>query len=175
MKIVVLGGSPKGEISVTMQYVKYMQKYLSEHDFTIIQAALPIKRLEKNQNDFFERIKQIYKADIIVWAFPLYYCLVCSAYKRFIELIFERSSASAFESKYAVSLSTSINFYDHTAHNYIRSISEDLGMKYIGFFSANMNDILSEQGRKKLESFSDYFTESAEKDVKIPRYSIPLP
>jgi len=175
MNIVVLGGSPKGEISVTMQYVKYMQQYLSQHDFTIIQAASSVKRLEKNQNDFHEIMKKIGKADLIVWAFPLYYCLVCSGYKRFIELIFERGSEFAFEGKYAVSLSTSINFYDHTAHNYIRSISEDLEMKYIGFFSANMNDIISERGRKKLESFSDFFTESAEKDVKIPRYSIPLP
>ena len=175
MKIVVLGGSPKGEISVTMQYVKYMQKYLSEHNFTFIQAAALIKRLEKNQNDFSGIIDEIKKAEIVVWAFPLYYCIVCSGYKRFIELIFERESTSAFEGKYAVSLSTSINFYDHTAHNYIRSISEDLGMKYIGFFSANMNDIVSELGRKKLEAFSEFFTESAEKNVKVPRYSMPLP
>ena len=175
MNIVVLGGSPKGEISVTMQYVKYMQQYLTKHNFTIIQAAASIKRLEKNKKDFSEIIEQIKKADVIVWAFPLYYCLVCSQYKRFIELIFERESGSAFEGKHAVSLSTSIHFYDHTAHAYIRSISEDLGMNYLGFFSAKMQDLIDEKGRKKLEAFSYFFTDMAEKDVKTPRYSAPLP
>jgi multimeric flavodoxin WrbA len=175
MRIIVLGGSPKGEMSITMQYVKYMQKHLKDHDFTVIQTAAPIKRLEKNQIDFLKIIEQVKKADAVVWAFPLYYWLVCSQYKRFIELIFERKATSAFQGKHAVSVSTSIHFYDHTAHNYIRSIAEDLGMNYIGYFSAKMRDIFSEQGRKKLEAFSSFFVDAVEKDVKTPRHSLPLP
>jgi multimeric flavodoxin WrbA len=53
----------------------------------------------------------------VLWAFPLYYLLVASQYKRFIELIFENNSTAAFKGKYAAVLTTSINFYDHTAHN----------------------------------------------------------
>ena len=175
MKIIVLGGSPKGETSVTMQYVTYMQKHLKDHEFKVIQAAAPIKRLEKNENDFRKIIEQVKKADVIVWAFPLYYWLVCSQYKRFIELIFERKAVSAFQGKYTVSLSTSIHFYDHTAHDYIRSIAEDLEMNYIGFFSAKMRDIFSDQGRKKLEAFTTFFIKAVQEKVNIPRHSLPLP
>jgi len=175
MNIIVLGGSPKGEVSVTMQYVKYMQKHLKNHDFTIIQAAAHIKRLEKNQNDFLKIIEQVKKADVVFWAFPLYYCMVCSQYKRFIELIFERKAASAFKGKYAISLSTSIHFYDHTAHNYMRSICEDLGMNFLGFFSAKMQDILSKEGRHKLKAFSDYFINACENKLETAKYSLPLP
>jgi hypothetical protein len=65
-------------------------------------------------------------------AFPLYFLLVPSNYKRFIELIWERGAEAAFKGKYAASLSTSIHFYDHIVHNYINAISEDLDMKFAG-------------------------------------------
>jgi multimeric flavodoxin WrbA len=175
MKILVLGGSPKGELSVTMQYVKYMQRHLKEHDFTVIQVAAPIKRLEKNPEDFSAVIKQVKTADAVLWAFPLYYMLVCSQYKRFIELIFERKAESAFYGKYTATLSTSIHFYDHTAHNYLRAVCEDLRLKYTGFFSAKMHDMFSEQGRNKLTKFADLFIKAIQDKIETPRYSLPLP
>jgi hypothetical protein len=49
-------------------------------------------------------------------------------YKRFIELLFERCAPESFSGVYAASLSTSIRFYDHLAHEYIQGITEDLGM-----------------------------------------------
>ncbi|MBN1796979.1 MAG: NAD(P)H-dependent oxidoreductase [Spirochaetales bacterium] len=175
MNIIVLGGSPKGEASITMQYVKYMQKHLKNHNFSIIQTAAPIKRLEKNRDAFLKVIEQVKKADAVIWAFPLYYWLVCSQYKRFIELIFERKATAAFKGKYTASLSTSIHFYDHTAHNYIRSICEDLGMNYIGFFSAKMRDLFSDQGRTKFQAFSHFFINAVQERIETPRYSLPLP
>jgi hypothetical protein len=39
MNILVLNGSPKGELSVTRQYVAYLQKKLSTHTFKIEQVA----------------------------------------------------------------------------------------------------------------------------------------
>ncbi|MBA7589669.1 hypothetical protein ES708_31758 [subsurface metagenome] len=68
--------------------------------------------------------------------------LVCSQYKRFIELIFEKEAESFFKDKYVISLSTSIHFYDHTAQNYIRAICDDLGMKFFGYFAADSWDLL---------------------------------
>ena len=32
MKIIVLNGSPKGDISVTMQYVRFIQKKFPQHE-----------------------------------------------------------------------------------------------------------------------------------------------
>ena len=63
----------------------------------------------------------------------------------------------AFEGKYCVSLSTSIHFYDHTAHNYIRAIAEDMGMIYVASFPAEMQDLLNEDKRSDLISFGDMF------------------
>jgi len=39
MKIVIFGGSSKGETSVTMQYVKYIQQEFPQHEFTTFQVA----------------------------------------------------------------------------------------------------------------------------------------
>ncbi len=39
MNITVLNGSPKGELSVTMQYVAYLAKLYPQHEFNILQEA----------------------------------------------------------------------------------------------------------------------------------------
>ena len=36
MKIAVLNGSPKGEISVTVQYIKFIQKKFPGHEFKLL-------------------------------------------------------------------------------------------------------------------------------------------
>jgi NAD(P)H-dependent FMN reductase len=147
MKIIVLGGSPKGETSVTMQYVQFIRNKFPEHEFEVLQAAQPIRKLEQNEDAFKEIIDEVRSADGIIWAFPLYVFLVCSQYKRFIELIWERKAEGAFKGKYTAALSTSIHFYDNTAHNYMRAICDDLEMKYTGCHSAAMRDLMSERGR----------------------------
>ncbi len=76
---------------------------------------------------------------------------------RFIELIGERGAAGAFAGKYAASLSTSIHFYDQTAHSYVRAISEDLGMRYAGYHSPEMHDLMNEAERRRLLLFADDF------------------
>jgi len=168
MKIAVLNGSPKGQISVTMQYVHFLQQRFPDTEFKIFDIALKIKKLEKEKKDFQEIIGEIVAADAVLWAFPLYFFLVCSQYKRFIELIFERKETSAFRGKPAASLSTSINFFDHTAHNYINAICDDLEMKYFGPYSAEMNDLHKSRERQRLKTFGDLFI----KAIKEGRPSI---
>jgi hypothetical protein len=52
MKITVLNGSPKGELSVTMQYVAYLAKLYPQHEFNIHHIAQRLKRLEKDSKAF---------------------------------------------------------------------------------------------------------------------------
>ena len=156
MKIICLCGSPKGPVSVTMQYVKYLELKYPQHEFVHIHAAQQIHRLEKNMEFFDEIMEKIKSADFVLWAFPLYILHVHGNFKRFIELIFEFKKEKIFEGKYCAAISSSINFYDNTAHNYINAISDDLGMKYIDFFSAHMNLLTKSEGRKKLLGFAEY-------------------
>jgi NAD(P)H-dependent FMN reductase len=165
MNIIVLNGSPKGKTSITMQYVHLLEKRFREHSFEIVHIAQHIKRIEREEERFAEIVAQVRAADGVLWAFPLYVLLVHGGYKRFIELIRERNVEEAFAGKYTVSLSTSIHFYDHTAHNYIHSICDDLGMRYMGAFSAEMQDLLAQKGQDLLVSFGRRFFSAIERQA----------
>ncbi|MCK4410600.1 MAG: NAD(P)H-dependent oxidoreductase, partial [Candidatus Eisenbacteria sp.] len=119
MKIAVLNGSPKGATSVTMQYVRYLQKEFPQHELNVLDISSRIGKIEKDERAFQDITAEVQSSDGVLWAFPLYYLLVPSGYKRFIELISERGAADAFRDKHAAVLTTSVHFFDHTAHNYM--------------------------------------------------------
>ena len=143
MKITVLNGSPKGELSITMQYVAYLAKIYPQHEFNILHIAQRLKQLEHDPAAFDKVIAQVRESDAVLWGFPLYILIVHAHYKRFIELIFERGAQAAFAGKYTAALSTSIHFFDHTAHNYIHAICDDLEMHFVDSFSPDMHDLLT--------------------------------
>jgi len=47
MKITVLNGSPKGNLSVTMQYVSFIQKKFPHHELKILNIAFPDQKDRK--------------------------------------------------------------------------------------------------------------------------------
>ena len=174
MKIVVLNGSPKGELSVTLQYVRYLEKKEPGHDWKIFPIAEQIGKIERDVQAFQGIIGEIERADVVIWAFPLYYFLVCSQYKRFIELIFERKATAAFDGKYAASVSTSVHFFDHTAHNYIHGICDDLQMRYVGSYSAEMYDLVHSAERRRWLGFAGHLLSAAVRGVPTERAYPPL-
>ncbi len=175
MRILVLGGSPKGETSVTMQYVRWLKENLEGAELETIQVASRIALLERDEAAFAAVVERVRGADAVLWAFPLYVFTVCSQYKRFIELIGERGAEGAFRGKYAASLSTSIHFFDHTAHEYVRGVSEDLGMAFAGSFSPKMDDLLKGEGREQLLAFGRELVEAAATGLRLPRRTAALP
>ncbi|RPJ58186.1 MAG: hypothetical protein EHM12_08360 [Dehalococcoidia bacterium] len=174
MKVAVLNGSPKGEISVTVQYIKFIQKKFPQHEFKLINISHDIIKIEKNRKNFNAVIDEIKNADGVIWAFPLYVFLVASQYKRFIELISENGAEEAFKDKYTCALSTSIHFYDNTAHNYVHAVCDDLGMKYTGFFSADMDEIFTDNGRSILLKWAADFLAAIENKSPCARAHAPL-
>jgi multimeric flavodoxin WrbA len=174
MKIVVMGGSPKGDTSVTLQYVHYMQQRFPDHHFEVVQISSRINLLEKNEDAFREVIEEVRSADGVLWAFPLYFMLVPAQYKRFIELVFERGAVDAFQGRYAGVLTTSIHFYDHIAHHYMREICDDLGMRFVDFLSAEMYDLLTDEGRSQTETFARNFFDAIERMAPTARSCPPL-
>ncbi|HEY89127.1 MAG TPA: flavodoxin [Thermoflexia bacterium] len=160
MKITVLNGSPKGKTSVTMQYVHYIQKKFPQHELKIINIAQKIKKIESDERAFQEILAEVRASDGVLWASPVYYFLVPSNYKRFIELVSERGGQEVFQDKYAAVLTTSIHFFDHTAHNYLHAICDDWDMRYVGSFSADMTDLLKAPERARLRLFAGAFFEA---------------
>lgn len=175
MKIVVLNGSPKGRQSVTMQYVRFLERAFPSHTFVIEDVGQRIAAIEANDEDFSTVIASVTSADAVLFATPVYYMLVPAQLKRFIELVFLKNAASAFVGKYAASLTTSIHFFDHTANAYLHAISEDLGMSWAGSFPAKMEDLLNEKNQKDLVLFAGDFFETVSRRTVIQPTFPPLP
>lgn len=175
MNIVVLCGSPKGDLSITLQYVRLLEKKYPQHDFTYCHIARDLRKIESDPQQFDAVIDRVKAADLVVWSFPLYYLLVHAHYKRFIELIWERQATTAFADKYALAIATSVHFYDHTALQYIRAVSEDLQMRFIDAFSADMQDLLDAEQRRRLLLFADNALQTVEQKQPTFRPAQPLP
>ena len=160
MNILVLNGSPKGNYSITLQTVKYLSEVYHDHSFDILHVGKYIKKYEKYMN---EAISAIESADIILFSYPVYTFMAPYQLHRFIELI--KESGISLEGKIASQITTSKHFYDVTAHNYIRDNCFDLGMKYIRGLSADMEDLLKEEGQKDVRDFFEYLIFSIKNDL----------
>lgn len=173
MNILVINGSPHGISGVTAQYTQYLAVMFPEYSFETLEIGIGIGRLERNRTYLDEVIQQLKEADTIIWAFPVYTMLIPSQLKKFIELLFENHCKDILNGKIATGISTSANFYDHTAHDYMQGISTDLGLKYVRGYSAEMKDLLSESSRENFLGFAkDFFWKVEQKNILEDR-SIP--
>ena len=174
MEILVINGSPKGKYSTTLQTDKYLEILHPEHNFAYLDAGMNIKQLEK---DFSAAEEALIKAELIIFSYPVYTFLVPCQLHRFIELM--KSSGIDFSDKYASQISTSMHFYDITAHEFIRENALDMGFRYIKGLSAEMDDLTKEKGQKEARSFFDHliwsidnglYEKSADSDVIKPNH-----
>ena len=167
MNILVINGSPKGEYSITLQTVRYLEALHPEHSFPVLHVGQRIKALEK---DFTPAMEAIEKADMLLFSYPVYTFIAPCQLHRFIELMKEH--AAPVKGKYASQITTSKHFYDVTAHRYIQENCQDMGMAYLRGLSADMEDLLSEKGRREAEAFWQHLCWSMEQGY---RDELPLP
>lgn len=160
MKLAVINGSPKGKYSITLQTVRYLQRKFPEHEFIIFHAGQKIKSLER---DFSAARALLESADAVLFSYPVYTFLAPSQLHRFVELVKEAGVDLA--GKYATQITTSKHFYDVTAHKYVEENALDLGMRYIRGLSADMEDLLTEEGQADAEKFFARFLWSVEAGV----------
>lgn len=151
MKILVVNGSPKGKYSITLQTVLYLEKHFPKHSFQILHAGQRIRALAK---DFSWTAKELEKADLILFSYPVYTFIAPSQLHRFIELM--KHSGVDLAGKFVTQITTSKHFYDVTAHRYIQDNCQDMGMKFIKGLSADMDDLLTEKGQKEARRFFSY-------------------
>ena len=152
MNILIINGSPKGQYSTTLHTCLYLQKRFSGHSFEVLDAGQRIKSLQK---DFSPAIEAISRAELIIFSYPVYTFLAPSQLHTFIALMKEAhlDRRLDLDGKVATQVTTSKHFYDITAHRYIEDNCADMGLAFIDGLSADMDDLLTEKGRKEAEDF----------------------
>ena len=163
MNILVINGSPKGNYSITLQTLNYLERKYKSHTFTTLNAGQTIRAIAK---DFSKSRELLAAADAIIFSYPVYTFIAPSQLHRFIELC--KADGVNISGKFATQITTSKHFYDVTAHKYIEDNCCDLGLKYVKGLSADMDDLLTEKGRAEAEKFFDYFIWSIENNVFEP-------
>lgn len=168
MNIVILNGSPAGKDSITLFTARYIEKHFPGHRWETLHVGQQIRKLEQDAA-LWER--PLREADLIVFCYPVYTFLVPAQLTRFIELM--KASGIDLSGKYATQISTSKHFYDVTAHRFIQDNCGDLGLRYVRGLSADMDDLLREQGRREALDFFRYVLWSMERGHFEPADSLP--
>lgn len=159
LKICVLNGSPKGNNSVTLQTVLFLEKKFSNCTFEILNISQKIKYYEKKFDELEESISS---SDVLLFAYPVYTFLAPSQLHKFISLLKERNLD--LTTKFATQITTSKHFYDISAHNYIEDNCHDLGLKVIKGLSADMDDLTKSSGQNDAVLFMNYVCDCVEND-----------
>lgn len=149
MDIAVLNGSPRGKFSTTLQSVKYLEKVFPGDRFEIVETASRIRSLEQ---DFSPVAEAVAKADIILFSYPVYTFSVPCQLHRAVELL-KSCREIDWKGKCVAQITTSKHFYDVTAQRFIEDNVRDLGASYLRGLYADMDDLLSDKGRRELVSF----------------------
>ena len=169
MKILVINGSPKGNNSITLQTVLYLEKKFPKHKFHILNAGQKIRSLEK---DFTPAAEAIQEADVLLFSYPVYTFIAPCQLHRFIELLKEHGVNVA--GKIATQITTSKHFYDITAHKYIQDNCQELGMNFIRGLSADMEDLTTKKGQKEAVDFWNHLCWCIKKKYYEPVYVQPV-
>ncbi len=170
MKILVLNGSPKGENSITLQTVRFLEKKHPEHVFAVLHVGQRIKALEK---DFSPAMEAISQAEVLLFSYPVYTFIAPCQLHRFIELMKEHHVDVS--GKIATQITTSKHFYDVTAHRYIQDNVQEMGMHFLRGLSADMEDLTTKKGQREAENFWKHFCWSVEQGYFEPYFPSPAP
>ena len=175
MNILVLNGSPKGENSITLQTLRYLEKKFRIDSMEVLHVGQRIKALEK---DFSPALEAIEKADLLLFSYPVYTFLAPCQLHRFIELMKEHGAR--VNGKLATQVTTSKHFYDTTAHRYIQDNAQEMGMHFLRGLSADMEDLTTEKGRTEAENWWKHLLWSAEQQYfedffPAPAATAPVP
>ena len=175
MKVVIINGSPKNaKNSTTMQLAAIIKNKFDDHEYPELSVGATILSLEKNTSKLNAVFTEISEADAIIWSFPVYVFVVPSQLMRFIELIQLHGPKNMLKGKYATSISTSFNFFDQTAHTYMREVCEDMGLQYFEGFSASAMDLGKPELNQNILGFTREFYYLSENKLPIENKSTPV-
>ena len=165
MNILVLNGSPKGDYSITLHTVLYLQALYPQDNFEILHVGQKIRSFEK---DFSEAKAAIEKADALLFSYPVYTFIAPYQMHRFIELMKEHNVDVT--GKIATQITTSKHFYDITAHRYIQDNVQEMGMRFVRGLSADMEDLPTKKGQEEAKKYWEHFQWCVEQGIFEPCY-----
>jgi multimeric flavodoxin WrbA len=169
MKITVINGSPKGENSVTIQYVRYMEKKVPGFVVREHLVAKEIAGLERQPEKLAAIAESIRASDAVIWSVPAYHLTVPSQLVRFFELFDQSGHSKVLKGKPAGVVVTSIHYFDHLVVNWLRMASEDRGMRFIEAISPEMNDLLDPKMRGHIQRWGEEFIRGvSENETVLP-------
>ena len=166
MKVVVINGSPKAKDSTTIQSVEYLKKHNIQDEFEIVNVGNKVKKYSSREA-MDECIEKMVSSDIIVFAYPVYTFLAPYQLAKFINNLKANPNSEKIKGKYASQITTSKHFYDTTAHRYIIENCDDLGLKSITGLAADMEDLLSTNGREQLRGYYKSVEFAVKNDVYL--------
>lgn len=146
MKILVLSGSPKGEDSVTLQYMYYLQKYYKEDSFDIA-----IVGDGKYTDDLTDRIKN---ADLIIYTSSIFHFSVHQQTLVFLDSL--EKHKDILKDKPFTYFTTSVMIMEFTAHTVMKSAIERFGARYIRSLSLFDDALFKLEGQTDLVNWFRY-------------------
>ncbi|MDD3989494.1 MAG: NAD(P)H-dependent oxidoreductase [Bacteroidales bacterium] len=175
IKIVIVNGSPKGEYSLTLQHSLYMLGHEKDVEFKVLHVGKDLTDINFELSSLESAIADIEWSDAVIWNTPVYTMLVPWQLIRFFQLIKETGRNSVFQGKYATSMITCFHYYDHLAEEWLRGMSEDLGMAYIEGRTADNENMLNKDHRADMRFFMNNFVNSCRNRYPVERKFMPLP
>ncbi|NCB24983.1 MAG: iron-sulfur protein [Bacteroidia bacterium] len=174
IKVLVVNGSPKGEHSLTLQHSLYMLGQEKEIEWRVLQAGEALSPINYEPAWLNGAITDIEWCDAIVWNTPVYTMLVPWQLIRLFQLIKAAEKNYIFRGKYATSMLTCFHYYDQLAEDWLRAMSEDLGMAYIEGRTADNMDMLKKEHRASMRFFMHEFLEACRNKYPVERKFVPL-
>jgi len=162
MNVLIINGSPKGDKSVTKQYMLYLEKLFTKDNFSYLNVATQINLYEKDEK-INSLIEQLAKTDLIIFSYPVYTFLAPAQLHKFIEIL--ENKGINFEGKYSTQFTTSKHFYDVTAHGVIKECLLDFKSKYVDGLSLDMEDLLNKKGQKEIIDWYKFIKFQIENDI----------
>lgn len=174
MKVLVVNGSPKGEQSLTLQHSLYMLGQEKELEWKVLQVGEELSAINYVKGWLDSAIADIEWSDAIIWNTPVYTMLVPWQLIRLFELIKNSGRNEIFRGKYATTMMTCFHYYDHLAEDYLRGMSEDLGMSFMEGRTADNMDMLKQEHRASMRFFMHEFIEACRNKLPVERKFMPL-
>ena len=166
MKILVLNGSPKGDMSVSYHHVLFLEKHYKSITFEYIHIG---KRIKTYHGDVLgDLIEKMSTVDCVMWVYPVYTFSIPYQMMVFMNRLQSHPKKSLLKDVYSVQLSTSKHFFDITAYDYMKTQLKDLEMIHIEGLMADMDEMLKEIGRHKMIGFMDQVLYTIEHNLVYP-------